>query len=333
LLDHATALPAVLRCADAAAGLPAGAVLAAEAIAFPNFATALADPIGPVGRPALRAVVRVARGCRDGAINPGCMLRVGLGDILAGLSETAPALPDPWLTAAILEAERVFRRIGHWSRLLASEIGPFAERQGMRLWASAGQRTDSLAGAPGRLLTRFPVASSDEQAAILACLHEFRIDVTRLFPHLPGRRVPWWADAVRCLTWSRSAAAGPVLAAHATRWLSARRSRPLAAALLAALRGHACPEAEAVLLRAASAGHAELRRAAAAAMGWWPPFDPAAVMASLRELRTDPDAGTRGAAVAALARLGERAALAEIGSGLTAEEPAIRAATARFIAA
>src|SRR5262249_32747702 len=40
-LHHVPALPAILRCADLAMGLPAGTVLAAEAVSFPNFPTTL----------------------------------------------------------------------------------------------------------------------------------------------------------------------------------------------------------------------------------------------------------------------------------------------------
>jgi hypothetical protein len=331
-LGYAPALPAVLRCADAAAAFPAGTVLAAEAVAFPNFSAALVDPTGSVGRAALRAVVRVARGCRGGVIDPGGLLQVGLGDILAAVSETAPPAPDPWLAAALLEAERVFRRIGHWARLLHPDVAQLAERQGMRLWSSASRRTDWLLGAPDRLLARFPVASADEQGAILRCLFEFRTDVTRLFPHLPNPRVPWWAEAIRCLTWSRSSVAGAVLASHANRWLNARRGRRRAAVLLAALRGHPGPEAESVLLRAIATTDPQLCTAAALALGWWPPIDTASVTAALRGLRASRDLATRRAAVGALARLGDRSALAEVSGGLSAEEPAIRSASALLIA-
>lgn len=331
-IGYASALPAVLRCADAAAELPAGTVLAAEAVAFPNFSEALLDPTGTVGRSALRALVAVARGCREGVIDPGSMVRAGLGDFLATISETVPPVPDPWLCGALLEAERVFRRIGHWVRLLQPDIAQLAERQGMRLWSSASRRTDWLLGASDRLLARFPIAATDEQGAILRCLFEFRADVTCQFPHLPNPRVPWWADAIRCLTWSRSAVAGSVLAAHASRWLNTRRGRHRAAVLLAALRGHPGPEAETVLLRAIATADPELCRGAALALGWWPPIDTASVTASLRGLRATSDLATRRAAVCALARLGDRSALAELLRGLAAEEAAIRGASARLIA-
>jgi hypothetical protein len=331
-LHHAPALPAVLRCADEAAGLPAGTVLAVEAVAFPNFPSALNDLTSPVGRAALRAMVAVARGCRDGAVDPDCLLRVGLGNLLATLSETAPALPDPWLTAALLEAERVFRRCRHWAAVCTDQAQALADSQGSRLRDSAARRAEWLGGAPGRLLGRFTVASADEQCAILRCALDLRADVTPLFPHLPDRRAKFWADAVRCLTWSKSPAAGPVLAGQAARWLNARRDRHRAATLLAALRGHPCPEAETTLLRAATATDTPVRCAAVSSLGWWPPFDPDSVMRTLRVLRTDPDDATRLAAVSALARLGERAALSEVRAGLTAEESAIRVATAARVA-
>ncbi len=332
-LHHDIALPSVLRCVDAASGSPAGTVLAAEAVAFPNFATTLDDLKSPLGRAALRAIVAVCRGCRDGTIDPGCMIRAGLGDLLVTLSETAPQHPDPWLTAAMLEAERVFRRLGHWMQLLDDDMQAVAELQGVRLYVSSIHRGDWLRGAPDRLLARFPVAPTDEQTAILRCAFEFRADVTRLFPHLPDTRSVWWADAIRCLTWSKSPSAGPVLAAQASRWLDSRRNRRRIPHLLAAIRGHAGPDAEAVLLRAAFSIDIETRRAATGSLGWWPPHDPESVMRALRVLRTDTDDETRRAAISALARLGERAAIHEMLAGLTAEEPANQAAAIARVAA
>jgi hypothetical protein len=322
-LAHTPALPAVLRCADSAAGTAAGTVLASEVVAFPNFPCALADLSSPVGRAALRAVTMVSRGCRDGAIDPAEMLRAGLGETLAMVCETAPPTPNPWLAAALLEAERLFRRVGHWARLLPDATA-YAERQRMLLWSSAGRRADWLTGAPDRLIVRFPVAPPDEQTAILRFLFETRADVAILFPHPPNRRAAWRADAIRCLTWSRSATAGTLLTAQA--------ERRLAAPLLSALRGHPGPAAERLLLAGARVGDPELRRAAAAALGWWPPINSAAVLQHLRESLTDDDPATRRAALAALARLGERAALAELTRGLSSEEPAIRAGTAMLIA-
>ena len=141
-LRHRPALPALLRCADTAEGLVAGTVLSDEVIAFPNFVSALVDPSGTVGRAAYRAVTRVARGCRDGVIDPASVLRVGLGDLLATISETAPLVPDPWLALSLLEAERLYRRIGYWSQLLSADSRLLAEEQGIRLRNSASRRAD-----------------------------------------------------------------------------------------------------------------------------------------------------------------------------------------------
>jgi hypothetical protein len=312
--------------------LPAGSVLAAEAVAFPNFPTVLNDLTSPVARAGLRALLTVSRGCRDGAIDPGCMLRVGFGDALALLSESAPELPDPWLAAVVLEAERVFRRTRHWARLLSPDDRGLAEQLGHRLHGSTARRARWLASALPQLLSRFGVVRPDEQVAILRFAYELRADVTRLFPHVPDARAVWWADAIRCLTWSQSPIAGPILAVQAVRSLNSRRARDRAPVLLAALCGHACAESEQALVRAAERNHPAVRAAVGGALGWWAPFDPDAVMRTLRLLRQDRDGPTRQAAVAALARLGERAAIAEIGSGLGAEEPAIRVATAARIA-
>jgi len=331
-LRRASALPIVLRCADAAAGLPAGHVLAAEAIAFPAFAAALTDLGSPTGRSALCAVATVARACREHALDPGSAVRAGLGVLLPLLSETAPDVPDPWLAAVMLEAERLARRARHWSRLLDADGRESAGQLAGRLQHSSARRLAWLSAAPARLLARFTVARPAEKLATLRFVQHFRSDVTDLFPHLPDPRAIWWADAVRCLTWSRSAAAGPLLAVQALRCLHSRRSRVRAPVLLAALRGHPCPEAEQALIRGSHSDNRTARQASAGTLGWWPPFNPAAVLGALRKLRPDPDEPTRQAATAALARLGDRAALADFAAGLHSEEPGIRAASAARIA-
>jgi hypothetical protein len=233
----------------------------------------------------------------------------------------------------VVEAERVFRRLGHWARLLPADARGPAERQAMRLWATGERRGARLAGAPDRLRARFAAAGADEQGAILRCLGELRADAAKLFPHLPDRRSAWWADAIRALRWSKSPVVGPVLAGQANRLARKPRTHGRAAVVLAALRGHACHETERALLRAAAAPEPPLRHAAVGALGWWSPYDPDCVVRALRVARTDPDADVRRAAVAALARLGERAALAEVAAGLHSEEPPIRVETALRIAA
>lgn len=332
-LNRTASLPAVLRCADAATGLPSGAVLAAEAVAFAGFADLLKQPTSPAGRAALRALAGTARAARAGEIDLAAVIGAGLGDRLADVSSKAEAGADPWLALAVVEAERVFRRLGHWVPLLPPDARRCAEAQAMRLWAGGERRCAWLAGAADRLLARFVAAGTEEQGAILRSLIELRADVTKLFPHLPDRRSPWWTDAVRALRWSKSPAAGPVLAGLAERFTRKPRDHARAAVVLTALRGHAGHETERALVRAAASPDAAVRVAALGSLGWWPPLDPDRVVRLLRVARTDPDAATRTAAVGALARLGERAALSEVAAGLTSEEPALRAVTAARIAA
>jgi HEAT repeat protein len=327
-VNCADALPALLQYADTAADTQQGAALAAEVVAFPAFRNLMHDPSVGSARPALRALVRAARGCRDGVLDTAFLVRAGLGDSLASVAESARRVPDPWVTAAVLEAERVARRLGHWARLLSPGVGSAVAGQKARLAASRHHRMEWLCGAADHLLTRFPVAPVDEQAAILHCLGELRADVVQLFPILPDRRRPWWAAAVRCLTWSKSAVAGPVLAGHAARWLGTWRSWPAAVVLLGTLRGHRCAEAESVLVGAAGSSRREVRVAAVGSLGWWDPYDGGLVLNVLRDARSDPDHGVRQSAVAALARVGERTAVEQFIEGLHAEEPAIQQLTA-----
>jgi hypothetical protein len=330
-LDHSSALPALLRRTEETAALPQGALLAAEAVAFPSFPSLLRDRGHSEARPALRTLLRAARGCREGVVDPAAMVRAGLADQLAALADTPVTAADPWHAAAVVEAERVFRRFDHWARWVPSELRPLAEQQALRLRPSAERRRSWLSDVVGRLTDRFPFLPPEEQTAALRVFAEVRGDVSVIFPAPPDRRCAWWADAVRALTWARSRAIGPGLAAQAEQLLRSRRTRPLAAVALAALRGHSCPEAEHALLRAASVP--AVQHAAFGAMGWWEPFDPAAVVACLRTGRADSDPRTRQVATGALARLGDRAAVEEFSSALAGEEPDLRQAAARAVAA
>jgi hypothetical protein len=183
------------------------------------------------------------------------------------------------------------------------------------------------------LIARFTASGDEEQGSVLRCLCELRADPVALFPHLPDRREPWWVDAIRALRWSKSPVVGPVLASEASHLARSTRTHWRAAVILTSLRGHACNEAEHTLLIAAQSVNSILRHAACGSLGWWPPLDPDSVIRTLRAARTDANSDVRSAAVGALARLGERSALAELAAGLSSEEPAIRAATAARIAA
>ena len=317
---RADALPAVIRCADAAAGLPRGLLLAAEAVGFPNFAVILTSPARPDRQAALRALVRTARGGRDGTLDVASLVRAGLLEHLAAVT---PGDADPWLAAALVEAERVARRAEFWLKTL-----PVARREAVGLTRDADRRRRALRDLPARLVARFPAAPADEQAASLRVLDDLRADVSDLFPSLPDRRAAWWADAVRCLRWSRARDYGPALAEQADRLLSSARPGPAATAVLTGLRGSRSPAVERVLLAGAAHADAAARRASVSSLGWTEPFDRTAVITALKAAQGGADAGVRRAAVAGLARFGELAALREFAQGLLAEEPAVRKATA-----
>ena len=332
-MGHRAALSAVLHRADETAARPQGAFLAAEAVAFPNFPALLRDPGHADARLAVCALVRSSRGARDGTVDPTALIQVGLGDHLAALSENATTAADPWLAAAVIEAERVSRRLDHWVRFLPSECATWATQQAIRLRSSAEHRKAWLGEVVFRVTDRFPFLPAEEQAAALGVLAEMRADVAVLFPAAPDRRSAWWAEAVRALTWSKSPAIGPSLAALAEKLVRRCRSRPHAAVALAALRGHRCPEAEVALLGTATCTDPAVRLAAFGAAGWWEPFDSAAVVKRLRTGRTDPDPTARQAATGALARLGDRTATEEFTAALAGEESEVRQAAASAIAA
>lgn len=331
-LNRHEALPAILRCTESASGSAQAELLAAEAVAFASFPAILSHPNRRLAHRALGALVTATRGARSGALDVPALVRAGLCDALAEAATRADRPADPLLTLAVIEAERVARRFPGWVRFLPPDALARAEAPVARLTAMAPARGEWLRGAPARLLARFPHANEHEQAAALRCLGELRADVAALFPCPPDRRAAGWADAVRALRWSRSSVVGPALAGQAQRLVRKEGDPARAAVVLTALKGHACDEAERVLLKCAAAANPVIRCAAVGSLGWWPPFDPDRVVRVLRTVRTDPDPEVRAAAVAALARLGQRAALSEIVAGLRSEEPAIRVQTAARIA-
>jgi hypothetical protein len=264
-----------------------------------------------------------ARGVREGVVDLAAQIRAGLLGDLAVVSETAPAGPDPWVTAAMIEAERVSRRTATWARLLPAEIRPLLDRQMDRLTDSTERRHVWLAGADRRLMSYFPTATIREQTAILRTLHDLRADASDLFPDLPARRSPWWEEAVAALTWAKNPGVAPRLAAQADRLLAGARPAT-AAVVLTSLRGGRCRASENVLVKASTHADVAVRRSAVASLAWADPYDTAAVVSTLQAGRTDPDPSVRRAAVAAFARFGELTALREFAAGLLVDAPRAR---------
>ena len=276
-------------------------------------------------RPAVADSVRACRACRAGEVEPAALLRSGVGDHLAALAERTTPSADAALVAAVAEAERLARRLPHWARHLPADAPPAADHLAARLGSTAELRRRWLREGVRRLVAGFPRARRADRSLILDTLADLRADTGGLFPQLPGRRSGHWAAAVGGLRWSRSPHVGPALVREAAVVLAADPAR--AAVVLSALRGHRSEAAEDLRLRAATGDAVATRRAATGAFGWWDPLDPGAVIAVLDDARHAADFDTRRAAVFALARFGDRAALAELSADMEADDPAGRRAT------
>jgi hypothetical protein len=92
-------------------------------------------------------------------------------------------------------------------------------------------------------------------------------------------------------------------------------------AVLRAMRGQPSRETEAFLLLAARDFDPTYRSAAISSLGWWEPVHRAEVLMSLQQARHDPNPEVRQSARAALARLGERAALQWFRQALSGDDP------------
>jgi hypothetical protein len=92
-------------------------------------------------------------------------------------------------------------------------------------------------------------------------------------------------------------------------------------AILRTLRGHASPQTEAFLLLAARDWDPVVRLNSVGSLGWWEPIRRQEVLLTLQDARRDPNPDVRQTARAALARLGERQALAWFRQTLTSEDP------------
>ena len=103
-------------------------------------------------------------------------------------------------------------------------------------------------------------------------------------------------------------------------------------AIVRSLRGHPCRETEKFLVLAAKDWDPIYRAAAFSSLGWWEPLLKTATRQILEEGRRDPSPDVRQAARAALARLGERAALHWFRQGLTADDLAGVQETVQVIA-
>ncbi|HKI31730.1 MAG TPA: HEAT repeat domain-containing protein [Gemmataceae bacterium] len=338
-LNRSQSLPHLLRCAESAGEIPLGHFFAAETVCFLGFGGYLRQPDTPLGRAALRVLHRALEGLRHG-VPPQVVAEGRLGEVVESLWDNRPDGADALAVRVFREALRLLRRAPHAERALAAEPSE-AEAFGWqmsRLAALEPALEEYVQEMPALLAAALPSAEEGPQRDILQALADLRADAgAAIVPLLTRVGFAHLDLAVEALTWSRHADVAPRLRAWVLRRVPVtrraahrRRAHPPRRpsvpedfpyrAILQALRGHAAPETEALLLLAARDWDPTFRAAAIGSLGYWEPFRRAEVLLHLQEGRRDPNAEVRQAARAALARLGERQALQWFRQGLGSED-------------
>jgi hypothetical protein len=339
VLGRPQSLPHLLRCAEKANEAPLGHFFAAETVCFLGFTGYLRQPRTPLGRSAMRVLLRALEGLRF-SVPPVVVGEGRLGELVEALWDARAEEIDALAVRVYREALRFLRRAPHLAAALAGEA---AEQESFdwqvsRLAALEPALVDYLEEAPVPLRRLLPGAPSPEQKEILLALAELKAEAAEVvLPLLALPRYPHVDLALEVLTWSKDARVGPRL----REWLRAavplvrraqgrRRAQPPRRpslpdvpyrALLRALRGHPSPQTEALLLLAARDWDPTYRTAAVSSLGWWEPLERSDVLLTLQDARRDPNTEVRQAARAALARLGERQALLWFRQTLTSEDP------------
>jgi hypothetical protein len=341
-LNRAQSLPHLLRCAEAAGDIPLGHFFAAETVCFLGFAGYVRQPDTPLGRSALRVLHRAFEGLRSG-VQPQVVAEARLGEMIESLWDNRPDTVDPLVVRVLAEALRLLRRAPHAEVALAGEASDQEAFgwQVSRLAALEPAVSDYLHEAPRQLAAALgrsrPAGKSD--ADVLLALADLRAEASEaVLPLLARPGYPHVELAIEVLTWSRDPRVGLWLrdwigrrVPMDRRALGRRRLLPPRLpslppevpyrAVLRALRGQPSPETEAFLLLAARDWDPTYRLAAVGSLGWWEPCRRGDLLLTLQEARRDPNPEVRQGARAALARLGERQALAWFRQTLTGEDP------------
>jgi hypothetical protein len=351
-LNRPQSLPHLLRCSELASELPLGHFFAAETVCFLQFAGYLRRLDTPLGRAALRVLLRALQGMRCG-VPPQLVAEGRMGELIEGLWDTRPATADPLEVRVFLEALRFLGRASHadWAEgMEASEQEAF-RWQMSRLSALEPVLNTYLREAAASLCRSLPAVGAVEQREVLLALGDLRANAAdALLPLFSSPRFANAELAVEVLTWSRDARVGPALMAWAVRRVPmaqrAQQRRQAAAprrssvppdvpyrAILRALRGHPSQRTESFLVLASRDWDPRIRAAAYGSLGWWEPAERGEVLLCLHEGRRDSNPEVRQAARAALARLGERQALQWFRHGLTCQEPHRMLETIQLVAA
>jgi hypothetical protein len=329
-----------------------GHFFAAETVCFLEFPGYLRRLDTPLGRAALRVLLRALQGLRCG-VQPQIVAEGRLGEVVEGLWDSRPPKPEPVTVRVYAEALRMLRRAPHAELLLgaeASEQEAF-NWQVSRLASLEPALNEYLREAAILLGDALPKASASEKREILLALADLRAEAAdAILPLLRQPNFPYAELAVDVLAWSHDSRIGTSLRDWTARHVQmARRAqqrrqatspgRPSLTpefpyqAVLRALRGHPSAETETFLLLAARDWDPAFRAAAYGSLGWWEPVERAEVLLSLQDGRRDLNTEVRQAARAALARLGERQALQAFRHGLTSEQPVRVLETIQVIAA
>jgi hypothetical protein len=338
-LNRQESLPHLLRCSEAAGELPLGHFFAAETICFLGFSGYLRNPDTAQGRAALRLLHRAIEGLRFG-VQPAMIVEARLGEIIEDLWDHRPEGVHPLIVRVAVETQRLLRRAPQTREPLADDPGDHEglEWQMSRLSVLEPVLQDYCDEAPTYLQAALPNARGSELRDILLALNDLRAEAAaEILPLLETPQTQHAELMLEVLNWSRDERVGPWLRGWASRRVAMTRRaswrrQPLPPrrisvpadfpyrAVLRALRGHGSPETEAFLLLATKDWDPTYRCAALGSLGWWEPFRRPEVLACLALTRRDPSPEVRQFARAALARLGERAALQWFRTALTGED-------------
>lgn len=322
-------LPRLLAFATEAMELPLCHLLGAEVTAFPGFGDAVLSSDPAVAGGARRVLAVTLEGLRVGTVPLSLLVEAKLGDLLRRVFDREPPADDSHAARLALEVNRHLRRREHVRLVMEHDPAwrDALERQYTKLALLERVCPEYLERAARALPARLAAAPLNEQAEILSVLATLRRPAEdAALPIALDRRHPHRAAAIACLTWSAEPRVRDAVLALANEAFPARpgeykcwgqaRER---IALLRALHRHGGAAPEKILLRVVRQGEPTLRLHAVRALGWWGPFDAAGVVGTLQQASLDAHPEIRQRAVAALARLGDRAALQEARERLSAE--------------
>ena len=338
-LNRLQSLPLLLRCVEKDFEHPLESLFAAEIVSFPQFTAYLQEPLVPLGQAALRTLRLAMEGVRRGYVPITLYAEAQIGEQIRRLSESCPDRADPALARLFLEAMRHARRSYQSSPELRDDP---IRRQSVR-WQTGYLRDaepilreylHDIGADLARMLPRCAVA---DKADALAAIHELHADAgTALLDVLDDEQFTPRAAALGCLQWSSAWEVTDYLCKQARgygaspprkwRWWPRRDDMsppPELLAALQALRGHPCEETENILREFARHPLPLYRIAALNSLGWWEPIHRSAVIEAMHVARIDGRAEVRMAAIGALARLGECAALQVLREALNGSSPQV----------